>query len=39
MKKFKNKEFWEVIIGTGIIFVTLGINILIVLALIKFIWG
>ena len=36
---FKKKDFWAAIIGIGIIFISLAINILIVLALIKFIFN
>ena len=39
MKLFKNKFFWGVVIGSISIIISLGITILIVTALIKYIFG
>lgn len=39
MKLLKNKLFWEIIIGGISIIISLGITILIVMALIKYIFG
>ena len=39
MKLLKNKLFWEIIIGIISIIISLGITILIVMALIKYIFG
>lgn len=39
MKIFKNKDFWTILISVFYLLISLGINILIVLALIKFIFN
>lgn len=39
MKLLKNKFFWEIIIGSISIIISLGITILIVMTLIKYIFG
>lgn len=39
MKLLKNKNFWEIVLGSISIIISLGITILIIMALIKYIFS